>query len=77
MVGKKNAKNSIRRYQELQDILGEHRDAVVAADLLRRIAAGTPAHPDENGFTYGLLYARELRRAADTRQDAAGWADDL
>ena len=77
VVGRKKAKHSIRRYQELQDILGEYRDAVVAADLLRRIAAGTPAHPDENGFTYGLLYARELRRAADTRQDAAGWADDL
>jgi CHAD domain-containing protein len=77
VVGKKKARNSIRRYRELQDILGEHRDAVVAADLLRRIAAGIPAHPDENGFTYGLLYARELRRAADTRQIAAGWADDL
>ena len=51
--------------------------SAVVTDLLRRIVAGTPAHPDENGFTYGLLYARELRRAADTRQIAAGWADDL
>jgi hypothetical protein len=28
-------------------------DGVVAADLLRRVAAGTAQHPDENGFTYG------------------------
>ena len=51
--------------------------SAVVTDLRRRIAAGTPAHPDENGFAYGLLYARELRRAADTRQNAAGWVDDL
>ena len=73
VLGKKKAKNSIRRYQDLQDILGEHQDAVVAADLLRRIAAGTPAHPDENGFTYGLLYARELGRADHSRRLARNW----
>ena len=56
-------RNSIRRYQELQDILGEHQDAVMAADLLLRIAPPAPRwHPDGNGFTCGLLYAREPRR---------------
>jgi len=73
VLGKKNATKSARRYQELQDILGEHQDAIVAADLLRRIAAGTAGHPDENGFTYGLLYARELDRADHTRRLAAHW----
>ena len=63
VLGKKKATNSVHRYQNLQDILGEHQDAVVAADLPRRMAAGTAGHPDENGFTYGLLYARELDRA--------------
>ncbi|HEY4991342.1 MAG TPA: CHAD domain-containing protein, partial [Nakamurella sp.] len=72
VLGKK-ATNSVRRYQELQDILGEHQDSVVAADLLRRIAAGTAGHPDENGFTYGLLYARELGRADHTLRLAARW----
>ena len=48
-------RNAVKEYQDLQDILGEHQDGVVAADLLRRLAAGTAGHPDENGFTYGLL----------------------
>ena len=48
--------------------------AAVAADLLRRIAVGTAGHPDENGFTYGLLYARELDRAEHSRRLAHHWA---
>jgi hypothetical protein len=45
----------------------------VAADVLRRIAAGTAEHPEENGFTYGLLYARELHRAEHSRRQAHSW----
>ena len=66
-----------KRYKELQDILGDLQDGVVAADLLRRVAAGTAQHPDENGFTYGLLYAQELGRAQNSRQQATTWADSL
>lgn len=73
VLGKKT-RNSVERYRELQDILGEHQDAVVAARLLRRIAAGTAQNPDENGFTYGLLYAQELRRADHSREQAHVWA---
>ena len=47
---------------------------MVAADLLRRIAAGTAEYPDENGFTYGLLYAQELHRAQESRRLADTWA---
>jgi hypothetical protein len=36
---------------------------MVAADLLRRLAAGTAQYPDENWFTYGLLDAEEMGRA--------------
>ena len=50
---------------------------MVAADLLRRIAAGTAQHPDENGFTYGLLYAQEMGRAQDSRRQATTWANRL
>ena len=50
VLGKK-AKTSIDRYKDLQDILGDQQDGFVAADLLRRIAASTPARPDENGLT--------------------------
>ena len=74
VLGKKKAANSVHRYQNLQDILGEHQDAVVAADLPRGMAAGTAGHPDENGFTYGLPYARELDRAEHSRRLAHHWA---
>jgi CHAD domain-containing protein len=73
VVGKK-ARNSVKRYQDLQDILGDHQDGVVAADLLRRIAAGTAQYPDENGFTYGLLYAQELHHAQESRRLVDAWA---
>jgi len=72
VLGKKT-RNSVKRYQDLQDILGDHQDGVVAADLLRRIAAGTAQYPDENGFTYGLLYAQELHHAQESRRLADAW----
>jgi CHAD domain-containing protein len=73
VLGKKT-RNAVKRYQDLQDILGDHQDGVVAADLLRRIAAGTAQYPGENGFTYGLLYAQELHRAEESRRLADAWA---
>lgn len=45
MLGKNKATNNVHRYQNLQDILGKHQDAAVAADLLRRMAAGTAGVP--------------------------------
>ena len=67
------AKKRIKRYEELQDILGDYQDGVVAAALLRRLATSTAAHPNENGFTYGLLYAQEQRRAEHSRELARAW----
>ena len=60
--GGKKAKRARKHYKRIQRVLGEHQDAVVAADTLwhaatRAGAAGT------NGFTYGLLLAREQARA--------------
>lgn len=69
----KRMKSSIDRYKDLQDTLGDHQDSVVAADLLRRIAAGTAGNSEENGFTYGVLYANELRRAEHSRHQARAW----
>jgi CHAD domain-containing protein len=73
LLGKKTRKN-VKQYQKLQDILGDHQDGVVAADLLRRLAARTADNPQENGFTYGLLYAREQHRAEISRRRALAWA---
>ncbi len=72
VLGKK-AKNAVNQYKELQDILGDVQDGVVAAELLRRIATGTAQHANENGFTYGLLYAQEQSRAQQSRQQAVAW----
>ena len=61
--------------QEVQTVLGEHNDAVVARDDLRRL--GVQAHlAGENGFTFGLLHAREQARAeAAAARFWTLWAD--
>ncbi len=74
VLGKKKAKRAIKRYEDLQDILGDHQDGVVAAELLRRLAAATAGDPTENGFTYGLLFAHEQHRAERSRQAARAWS---
>lgn len=60
----------VSRYQEVQDVLGDFQDGVVACALIRRLAAGTVGKRKENGFTYGLLYAREQERAIEGRERA-------
>jgi CHAD domain-containing protein len=59
------ARRLVRRIKELQDLLGEHQDAIVAEQTLRDF--GIRAHLDgENGFTYGLLLARQRGRTTGT-----------
>jgi CHAD domain-containing protein len=53
--------------KDLQTLLGEHQDAVVAANFLSTISAGLDGE-NETGFTYGVLVANELNRAAEIRQ---------
>lgn len=50
--------------KELQDILGEHQDSIVAAAFLRSEGVRLGIRSGHNGFTYGLLYGRELARQA-------------
>ena len=47
-----------KRMRTVQRGLGERQDAVVAAAFLRR-AADAAAAAGEDGFVYGVLYARE------------------
>ena len=54
-----------------QTKLGEHQDAVVAAQFLRRLGAAEGSTPGHNGFTYGLLMANELAEAAAIRAKTA------
>jgi CHAD domain-containing protein len=64
----KLAKQTIKKARAVQDALGEFQDSVVAHGALLQmgIRAGTAAN--ENGFTYGLLYALEQRRADESRR---------
>jgi CHAD domain-containing protein len=49
--------------KEFQELLGEHQDSVVAEGLLRELGAQAGSS-GENGFTWGLLLAREQQAAA-------------
>jgi CHAD domain-containing protein/adenylate cyclase class IV len=51
--------------EKVQEVLGEHQDAVVAADLLRRIAQ--EPRIGRTAFTFGVLHAQQQREAAEAR----------
>ena len=52
------AKQLAASLTELQDVLGVHQDSVVARELLRDLA-GRAHRSGENGFGYGVMYARQ------------------
>lgn len=54
------ASRLINDRKDLQDVLGEHNDSLVTAEFLRAVGARYGARSGQNGFTYGLLYARQL-----------------
>lgn len=58
-------KPNIKRYKQIQSVLGDHQDTVVARDMLRRIGAAAGSTESENGFTFGMLFAREQAVADD------------
>lgn len=57
-------KDVARDAEELQTLLGEHQDAIVAANFLAGISS---SNGEKSGFTYGVLMANELNRAAEIR----------
>lgn len=59
VLGKK-ADKIIAARKDLQDLLGEHQDSIVAAEFLRAEGVCIGIRSGHNGFTYGLLYGREL-----------------
>jgi hypothetical protein len=61
-----------RTAKDLQTLLGEHQDAVVAAHFLATISAPSDGENGETGFTYGVLMATELHRAANIRESLTG-----
>ncbi|HET9647590.1 MAG TPA: CYTH and CHAD domain-containing protein [Microlunatus sp.] len=59
--------STAKKAKGLQTLLGDHQDAMVAARYLARLGAAAGVNPDQNGFTYGVLMANELHRAAAIR----------
>jgi CHAD domain-containing protein len=59
-------KSIVRTAQEMQTLLGEHQDAVVAATFLGTTSADEDIEAG-SAFTYGVLMANELNRAAEIR----------
>ncbi|MFI1695202.1 CYTH and CHAD domain-containing protein [Streptomyces bobili] len=56
------AADLVRLMKSLQGLLGDHQDSVMTREALRDLAAQAHA-AGESTFTYGVLYAREERRA--------------
>jgi CHAD domain-containing protein len=54
--------------KQLQTLLGEHQDSIVAAEFLARMSSAENVATRESVFTYGVLMANELDRAAAIRQ---------
>jgi CHAD domain-containing protein len=59
-------KKLVKRAKKLQDVLGEHQDAVVAADRLRELASGSAP---EQALVAGRLVEREEARRLQARAD--------
>ncbi|MFF7654605.1 CHAD domain-containing protein [Streptomyces sp. NPDC007983] len=60
---------------EVQELLGDHQDSVVAREALRELAIQAHA-AGESTFTVGLLYGREEARAAARERELPGlWAE--
>lgn len=63
----RDARRLARRFGRLQEVLGEHHDAVVARAFLLAEGARAGSRAGENAFTYGVLFAAEDARAAAAR----------
>jgi CHAD domain-containing protein len=63
----KRAKETAKHYKQFQRVLGDHQDGVVASATLIRLARAAGTTPGENGFAFGLLYAREQQAAEEAR----------
>ena len=60
----KPAEKLADRLTDLQDVLGAHRDSVVAREVLYDLG-----HNDREAFRYGILYARQHQVGRDTMGD--------
>ena len=59
-------KSIARDAEEMQTLLGEHQDATVGAEFLAKMSSDGEIEAG-SAFTYGILMANELNRAAEIR----------
>jgi CHAD domain-containing protein len=50
----------ISQRKDLQDVLGNHQDSIVSAAFLLELGRRLGVRSGQNGFSYGVLYAREI-----------------
>jgi CHAD domain-containing protein len=63
----KPAEQLTDRLTDLQDVLGSHQDSVVAREILHDLSRG-----DDDGFRYGILWARQEQIGRDTLGNLPG-----
>jgi CHAD domain-containing protein len=66
----KRAKRTVKHYKHIQNLLGQHQDAAVAEETLRKMGVSAGKTARENGFTFGMLYAREEQVGHQCREEA-------
>lgn len=75
LLSRAEAKSFVRALTEVQDILGDRQDAVVAGALLWDLGVRVGAVAGESGYTFGLLAGLEAAQArADEQLFAEAWA---
>ncbi|MGI8880601.1 MAG: CHAD domain-containing protein [Jatrophihabitans sp.] len=77
VLGGKRSKKHAKRYEALQDLLGEHQDAMLSTTFLRRLGGVAGSSPGENGFAFGVLYEREWTTARRISEEAVAACDRL
>jgi hypothetical protein len=65
-LGRKVTKR-VERARPVADLLDELASSLRVAEFLQRVGPATDGDAEHNGFTYGLLYEQEVRRAAVLR----------
>jgi CHAD domain-containing protein len=74
-VAGKPARRFVESAKRLQDVLGEHQDAIVAEERLRSLLRGTKAK--SGAFALGRLVERERERRAEARLELAAAKADV
>ncbi len=70
------ARRQARRAKELQGLLGDHHDSVVARTVLRVLADDARAAVEDT-FTYGVMYERQACQVTEIERRLPEAAADL